>query len=64
MKDYIKIFDRISSLNKEQLLSLINEFETDRALLRREKYNKGLAVDSQWHDDMINKLKQEYEKQL
>lgn len=58
MKKYIPTFDKISLCNdKEVLKQMLQEFEQERYSLRREKFIKGQAMDTPWHDEIIKKLK-------
>lgn len=54
-----KLFEhRLDSMSQNELQQMLNSFIKSRAEIRREKYIKGLAVDSPWHDSIINKIKQ------
>ena len=53
-----KLFEhRLDIMSKHELQQMLNQFLKSRAEIRREKYFKGLVVDSQWHDSIIEKIK-------
>ena len=52
-----KLFEhRLDIMTKGELEKMLDEFIKSRAEVRREKYFKGLVVDSEWHDSMILKI--------
>lgn len=52
-----KLFEhRLDIMTKGELEQMLGEFTQSRAEIRREKYFKGLVVDSGWHDSIIQKI--------
>lgn len=52
-----KLFEhRLDIMTKGELEKMLDEFIKSRVEVRREKYFKGLVVDSEWHDSMILKI--------